>query len=164
MSQQSTLHNQLRQARDFSEKLLTDFRTPQEWTHQLYPGANHALWFAGHMAVTDDFFLTAIDPSRSTGLPDLGDRFGMGSKPTGNPQDYPPPELVLTAMRERRAVLLGLLETLGEADFERPSQGAAASFLPTWGDVFATALWHEGLHAGQLSMVRRALGHPPVMG
>ena len=36
----------LKTAREFSEKLLADFKTPEQWTHQVHPNSNHALWFA----------------------------------------------------------------------------------------------------------------------
>jgi hypothetical protein len=29
--------------------------------------------------------------------------------------------------------------------------------------VFSLVAWHEGLHAGQVSVSRRSLGQPPVM-
>ena len=29
--------------------------------------------------------------------------------------------------------------------------------------VFLLCAWHEGLHAGQVSVARRSLGQPPVM-
>ena len=32
------------------------------------------------------------------------------------------------------------------------------------GRAFETAVWHESLHAGQLSVTRKALGFPPLMG
>jgi len=34
--------------------------------------------------------------------------------------------------------------------------------LADYAAVFEMAIWHEGLHSGQLSSVRRALGHGPV--
>ena len=70
-------------------------------------------------------------------------------------------EEVLAYMRERRAVLLELLADLSDEDLAKPTPEGAPEFLPDIGSVFETAVWHEGLHSGQLSVARRALGFPP---
>ena len=103
------LTRQLKQSSDFREKLLAAFKTPEDWTHQIAPGTNHALWFAGHMATADNFFISMIDPSKKRDLDDWGKHFGMNSQPTADPDDYPPVAEVLDVMRERRSALIGLL-------------------------------------------------------
>lgn len=156
------LKSQLQRARQLSESYLASFRTPQEWTHQVHPGTNHALWFAGHMAMADNYFLTVVSPARAKKLDAFEAPFGMKSQPTANPADYPPPEEVLAAMRDRRAALLAALEELSDErlaeKLPQPSQ-----LFTDLASVFELAIWHEGLHAGQISLVRRSLGHSPVM-
>lgn len=147
-----------------SEKLLADFKTPQEWVHQVHPGCNHALWFAGHMANTDNFLLSLVAPASSVSLEGFNARFGMGSQPTNQPAEYPPAEAVLATMRERRSQLLGVLSRLSDEDLAQKTPAGAPEFLPDIASVFEMAIWHEGLHAGQLSVVRRALGHQPLVG
>ena len=68
MSLQDRLRRQLVKTRDLSEKLLADFHTPEQWVHQVHPGCNHALWFAGHMANSDNFFLSLVAPNQSRPL------------------------------------------------------------------------------------------------
>jgi hypothetical protein len=65
-------------------------------------------------------------------------------------------------MTERRATLLTALDALSDADLEQPLAKGAPDFLPDVGSVFEMAVWHEGLHSGQLSICRRAMGHKPV--
>jgi uncharacterized damage-inducible protein DinB len=156
------LTRQLKQSREFCEKLFEAFKSPEDWTHQIAPGTNHALWFAGHMATADNFFISSIDPSKKRELDDWSKYFGMGSKPTSDPDAYPPVAEVLDVMRERRAVLLEILGVMADADLLRPTEGDMASFCPDYASIFEMAVWHEGLHAGQITMVRRALGHKPV--
>ena len=38
-----------------------------------------------------------------------------------------------------------------------------AKELPDFAAVFETAIWHEGLHCGQITVARRALGFPPLV-
>jgi uncharacterized damage-inducible protein DinB len=154
----------MQQARETSEKMLASFKTPQEWTYQVHPNANHAMWFAGHMASADNFFVGLISPEKVATLPPgYKEMFGMGSKPSSNPADYPPPEEVMRVFRDRRQALLAALDSLNEADLAKAPKGAP-DFFKDFAGVFELATWHEGLHTGQISVARRALGYPPLMG
>ena len=163
MSPKARLQRQLLAARETSERFLDDFKSPQDWTRQVHDGSNHALWFAGHMAHTDNFFISILAPDRALELNGFGARFGMGSQPTSNPNDYPQAADVLGCMRERRQVLLEILGGFDESDLGRPTPDGAPEFLSDVASVFEMAVWHEGLHSGQLSVTRRALGFKPVI-
>jgi uncharacterized damage-inducible protein DinB len=162
MSLADRLTRQLKQSREFCEKLFDAFKSPKDWTHQIAPGTNHALWFAGHMASADNFFIGMIDPNKKRDLDDWGKLFGMGSKPTSDPDDYPPVAEVLDVMRERRAALLEILGVMADVDLLKPTSADMAAFCPDFASIFEMVAWHEGMHAGQITMVRRALGHKPV--
>ncbi len=164
MSQASRLKNQLERTRKVSEGMLEAFQTPEQWTHQVHPGANHALWFAGHMCVTDSFFLSLVAPERAKELDGYGEKFGMGSQPTSDPVAYPPATEVLEVMRERRQALLSALESLTDEDLARPTPEGTPDMFPDIASIFEMATWHEGLHAGQMSVARRALGNAPLFG
>jgi uncharacterized damage-inducible protein DinB len=162
MGLKQRLQRQLLNVRQMSERLLADFQTPQQWTFQVHPACNHALWFAGHMATSDNFFLSLVAPTRTQELPAFQEQFGMGSQPTSDPAAYPPSERVVAAMRERREALLGALEGMNEEDLAKKTPLGAPDFLPDVASVFELAIWHEGQHSGQLSVARRALGHKPL--
>ena len=164
MSLKDRLRRQLVQTRDLSERLLADFHTPQEWVHQVHPGCNHALWFAGHMANSDNFFLSLVAPQRAVKLDGFAQQFGMGSHPTGEPADYPPSADVLETMRERRRTLLSVLDELADDELSSPTPAGSPDFLTDFAAVFEMANWHEAMHAGQLSVTRRALGYKPLSG
>jgi len=162
MNLKERLKQQLVNARQMSERMLADFKTPQQWTRQVQPGVNHALWFAGHMANSDNFFISVLAPEKSK---DFGGRkalFGMGSQPVDDPSVYPDPEQVLGEMRERRLVLLQILDSLTEEDLAKKTPEGTPDFLSDVASVFETAIWHEGVHTGQLSIARRAIGCGPV--
>ena len=163
MNAKALLKQQFARTRAYSENLLADFRTPEQWTHQVHPNANHALWFAGHMGVSDNFFISQVAPERVRQAPEFNERFGTGSQPVGDPAAYPPVPDVLEFMRERRRTLLEVLEGLDDVDLATPAAKSVSNLLPDYAAVFQMAIWHEGLHSGQISVTRRALGHGPVM-
>lgn len=151
-------------ARRFSEGLLASFKTPEEWTHQLFPGANHALWFAGHMALVDNSFLRRVAPEKGVEREDYVAKFGRGSVTTGDPADYPPAEEIVAFMRDRRQLMVEEIAKFTDDDLTKPLPPGFPPFLPDFGQLFAFYAWHEGMHSGQISMIRRALGHPPMVG
>ena len=162
MSLKERLCRQLTSTRQLSESLLAAFKTPQQWVHQVHPGCNHALWFAGHMANTDNFLLSLVAPHMTIRLADYGSRFGMGSQPVNRVEEYPPHQQVLETMRERRRTLLEVLSDFSDEDLSRPTPAGSPDFLPDFAAVFEMANWHEAMHAGQLSVTRRSLGHKPL--
>jgi len=164
MSQKDGLKRQLRRVREMTDRLVADFTKPEQWVYQVHSNCNHALWFVGHMATTDNFLLSMVAPDQARLPEGFQAKFGVGSHPSNNPSDYPSPDEVLSVMHERRQTLLNVLEGLTEQDLSRSTPAGTPDFLPDFGSVFELAVWHEGLHAGQLTVVRRALGFPPVMG
>lgn len=152
------LQRRLESARNFSEKLLESFATPEDWTHQVFPGANHALWFAGHMGWTDNFMISFLAPSQALNDEKMSAMFGMKSKPTSDAASYPPADEVLQWTRERRQTLLAILDGMTEADLASLAENAP-KFITDKASVFEMSIWHEGFHSGQMNIARRALGH-----
>jgi len=119
MPQSCRLKCQLEKVRKLSEEILTSCSSPDEWVHQVHSKANHALWFMGHMAMTDNYLLSVVAPEKQRDLPGYAERFGMGSVPVSDADSYPRPEDVLATMRERRQALL---EVLDHGPGERPER------------------------------------------
>ena len=161
MSLKKRYRSGLKGSRGAAEALLANFQTPQQWTHQVHDKANHALWFAGHIGVVDDFMISLVAPEKASPKAGYPEKFGMGSKPTGDPSVYPDVEEVLAYMRERREVFLAILDEMSEEDLDTPTPDGAPEILPTFGSVFQLSAWHEGFHLGQVSVAARALGFPP---
>ena len=163
MGMKARLVQQLSTVRGISEQMLAALETPQQWTHQVHDRANHALWFAGHVGTVDDFLIHSLAPEKSHVEANYRAMFGMGSRPTSNPADYPPVEEVRQFMRQRRETLLQVLADLDEADLEKPSPEGTPEIMPDVASMFEAAVWHEALHLGQVTVTRRQLGHPPMV-
>jgi len=164
MSTTQRLTHQLETARGFSLRLLRDFTEPEQWVKQLCEQSNHALWFTGHMAVSDNFFISLVAPEKSAMKESFQEMFGIGSQPSPKLEDYPPIEAVRGFMDDRRAILLETLSELSDDDLATKTPDGTPDFLSDYQSVFETAIWHEAMHSGQLSLIRRSLGHGPAMG
>jgi hypothetical protein len=154
---------QLQTIRGLSDQMLSAFNSPAEWTHQIFPGANHPLWIIGHLSLVDNnvlgkFFDKLIEK------PGYKEKFGRQSKPSPNSVDYPSATEVLEFFRTRRADLLNAIEGFPDANFDQPVPPGLPPFVQNAGQMFAFIAVHEALHFGQVSMARRALGHAPVVG
>lgn len=162
MSPKERLHRQLTTAREVSEQLLADFTKPDDWVYRAHDRANHALWFVGHMAQVDDFLIGLMAPEKKGDRPGYAERFGMGSQPSPQLADYPPVEEVLEYMRDRRAVVLEVLSGMTEEQLALPLPEGVPGFMTDYASAFEMAVWHEGIHTGQLTVARRGLGHEPI--
>src|SRR5262249_19703331 len=78
---------QLQTIRQFDEQFLPALKSPADWTHQVFPGSNHALWVVGHLAMVDNNVLAKLFPEKSTPKPGWSEKFGRQSKPSPNSAD-----------------------------------------------------------------------------
>ena len=135
-----------------------------ECLRQPLPGANHALWVAGHLASSDDFFLEQLGGKEPRCDAKFKALFGMGSTPTGSPGDYPPFEEIKEMLHERREALNAGFGSMSAEQLNEPLTGDYKDFAPNYGALMSTICWHEGIHAGQVTLIRRNLGIKPLFG
>lgn len=140
-------------------------KTPSDkFLAQPWPGANHVLWNLGHIATVDDFFLATVT-GQSPKLPaEWKGLFFMGSTPQASAAAYPAVGEIMDGMEERRSVLLDWFGALPESVLGQPTPEPIRDFAATLGVLPLTIAWHEGLHGGQISAIRRALGLEPAFG
>jgi hypothetical protein len=157
----------LQYARKFTEGLLLSLRTPEYWVFQIHPKVNHAMWIAGHLSLVDNSFVGKFRPDGGR-RPEGWDRlFGFGSQPQPSMEAYPSSDEVLAYFRERRQMVLTVLDEMSEAELRAPApapgERSPIAGAPSVGYGFIFLAYHEGLHAGQLTVAHRALGHAPVI-
>ncbi len=162
MMLKTRLENQLKTIRGISEQALSVFTRPEQWTHQVHDQANHALWFVGHLGTVDDFMIHGLAPERASVPQGYREKFAMGSRPSCDPAAYPPVDEVLAFMRERRETLLAVLAGLDEEALAKPAPAGVPPFVTDVASMFESAVWHEALHLGQVTVARRQLGNPPM--
>ncbi len=152
----------LRFARTATLGLLKDI-PEDKFLLQPAPKANHVLWILGHLAWTDDYFLQELAEQKSALPDDWSARFGMKSEPSPDRSRYPDVETVRTHLHARREAWLAWYGQRSPAELATPFTGELAGFAPNLGGLAHSLAWHEGLHGGQITVVRKALGLPPAL-
>ena len=148
-------------SRRFASAMI-DAIPADQYCHQPFPGANHALWTLGHLAAADAFFLERIGGTPDERFARLQGQFFIGSKPSGNLAEYPPVEEVRRWFDEARANLVAHYRSLSEEQLAQPLPEQWQRMAANPGALLARISVHESSHAGQLMVVRKSLGLPPV--
>lgn len=136
---------------------------PSQAVHQPFPGANHASWIAGHILWADDLFLTALKPRPSALPANYAKLFGNGSTPTNDPATYPTLNQLREKLAQVREEMIAWFAGMPEAQLHSALPKDFATFAENFAMLMSTLAWHEGLHAGQLTVIRKSLGMKPRM-
>lgn len=151
--------NTLAFSRRLTDGLLRDITEEEACT--IPAGCNkNCIWVTGHLAMTDDFFLSALGGQRR--LQGWDPYFGMGSEPQSDASVLPAFGDVIQALAERRGAIRSAFEHMPDAALLEPMPENLRPFAETKATLMGTLAAHETFHAGQLSMVRRQLGHPSL--
>lgn len=128
-------------------------------------GGNHPLWIIGHLALGESNLLDGFILGQPNRFPELEAMFGMGSTPVVDADKYPSMEELYAKFEAIRAASLAHLDTLSEADLDRPSHAPAefGEFFGTVGACYAAMSNHVSFHTGQVADVRRAAGRKLLM-
>lgn len=150
-------------ARDYTLGLVDQTKV-DDWFRIPPGGVSHIGWQIGHIAFSEyRLALLRIRGERSADdalfSPEFRRLFGANSVPQAG-SVYPPAELraVLDRVHEES---LRVLRGLDEAELDQPVP-QPHRFVKT---KLLALLWcaqHEMLHAGQIGLLRRHLGYPPV--
>jgi hypothetical protein len=150
-----------RMARATVHRFSNDF-TSSDWLHQPGPGANNAAWIIGHLAISVHRTaerlgakdLPAIPPEQLAALAKTGQPAGDQSGLAGVP--------------EMRAIFDTAIDRVIEQVKQLPAEsldgppGPVPPYATTFGEGLLFGAIHISMHAGQLTMIRRSLGRPPL--
>src|SRR5262249_10970207 len=142
-------------------------KTPyEEWFRQPPAGVTHIAWQVGHIAMGEyRLLLERMRGRQPDDLELISDEFlqlfGKGSEPAAVQARYPSPEVIRAVFDHVHQKAIEGIAALNDADLDAPLH-KPHSLIQTK----AQALWycpmHEMIHAGQIALVRRFLGHPPA--
>jgi hypothetical protein len=120
---------------------------------------NPLLWIAGHLASVRIAVCGLLGAPREV---PWGKTFFRGG--AVDPATLPEVDGILQVWREVTGVLNERLEAVSAADLEAPSPKKFPIADPTVRGAVTFLGWHEGYHLGQMSLLRRWLGLPGLVG
>ncbi len=150
-------------ARHITVQMIDSIPAGQDMLQPIENG-NHLRWTVGHLAWADAFFLSALSGRESTADPSWQELFGYGSTVSANAGDYPAYADLRKALDDGRAALIAWFESLSDDQLLAPIPGDLATFAENQAVLMSKLSIHEGLHSGQLSVIRRVLKLDPVLG
>jgi hypothetical protein len=165
MSRPQLAIEQITFARGYTNRLLE--QTPAaEWFRQPPGGVSHIAWQVGHLAMAE--YRLALERIRGP-RPQDADLisedflriFGRESVPHPDPQKFPSQTEIRTVFDRVHEQMLRELPGLEDSELDQPPlKPHSLAKTKLW-----SLLWcahHEMVHAGQIGLLRRQLGHPPL--
>jgi hypothetical protein len=152
-------------SRDYSLRLVDSVPTA-DWFRLPSPAVTHIGWQVGHLAIAE--YRLALERIRGDRLEDASlislafrKQFGKDSVPLPDATKYPSPSDIRGVLDRVHLHSLHELAELPEAEWDRPPHKPHPLFKTKIDGLFWCA-HHEMLHAGQIGLLRRLLGHAPM--
>src|SRR5262245_51795255 len=125
------------------------------------PGANNIAWQMGHMVIGEAFLLKDLPGATYPELPaSFKDQYNNDSAKSAPPAGYLKKSEYLEVFNKFRSASIANVDRLSDADLDKPTQGSMAKFAPKLVDLVILVANHVLMHAGQFTVVRRALNKP----
>ena len=147
-----------------SQSLLqrfTDDLTAQEYVHRPMPKANCAAWLIGHLTLSDRNTLKRFNVP----LPALPEGFEHRfSRDEGCPQanEFGDAKTLVPLFNEHRQKLIDAILSSAPEQLDKSLEKPHPLFK-TLGELANFMAAHTAMHAGQITMIRRSLGRPPLV-
>jgi uncharacterized damage-inducible protein DinB len=123
-------------------------------------GGCHPLWVLGHLTLVEGSIPSILFGDKNPAAA-WEQYFGQNSEPVADAGAYPP----FTEVREKYFQLrernLKLLESLSEADLDKPTKAPPKGLereFATYGQSFLVLAVHQAMHRGNVTDARRAAG------
>jgi DinB superfamily len=157
--------DQIAFARTYTIDLLDEIPT-EEWFRMPSGDVSHIGWQVGHLACAEYrlalWRLRSVRPEDALFIPaQFQQLFGAGSVPDPDAARYPSQKDIRATLDRVHEQVLRELSALNEDELDHPVPHPS----PYAKTKLAALLWcshHEMLHAGQIGLLRRQLGHPPL--
>jgi hypothetical protein len=159
------LIQQLRFARFYTNRLLQHTPTG-DWFRIPPAGVSHIAWQVGHLAMASyRLVLERVRGARPDDTDLIGadflELFGRTSLPDPDPHTYPDAAQIRQVFDRVHERILAELPGIDPATLDLPLL-KPHSICKTRRECIAWCAQHELVHAGQIGLLRRQLGHPPV--
>ena len=156
-----------RAAMDMARKATIAFNEDipdDKFLHRPVPSGNHAAWILGHIAYADSMIAAQVGDIPQSAPDGFNELFGMGSTPSDDASIYPSVAELRAALEPTRESMIAWFKGMDDAQLAAPLPEGWEGFAPTHAALMGICAWHEGLHGGQLTVIRKSLGLPVKFG
>jgi uncharacterized damage-inducible protein DinB len=152
-------------ARAYTNQLLSG-TSPDDWFRMPHEGVSHIAWQVGHLAFAEySLALKRIRGKRAEDAqllpPAFVEKFGRGSLPQPDPRAYPSTAEIRGVFDALHQHVVDEISALDDAVFDEAVTDPHPHFS-TKGGALVWCAEHEMMHAGQIGLLRRLLGKPPL--
>lgn len=152
-------------ARNYTKSLITDL-SDEEWFWQPGESITHIAWQVGHIAMGQ--YGLALFVQRGRQPIDLElmkgkfrKKFFKGTTPSPDASEYPTVAEILTVLDRVYDQVMEEVPHFEDKDLDQSVEMPFAGYPTRYGALLFAAD-HEMLHAGQIGLVRRLMGKPPI--
>jgi hypothetical protein len=163
-SPKDTIKFQLGTAAALVEMFTKDL-SDEEYYKVAVPGANHAGWIVGHLAVSADSLAAGACGGKMRFPQEMHDLFNGQSECKADASSYPSRKEIEEMFTNSNAHTMEDLATFDESKWDNPSPDSMPKdFFPTVGTMWNMIGAHPFWHIGQLTTNRVAMGKPRALG
>jgi hypothetical protein len=144
-------------------KRYTADLTPAEYLHRTSPTANCAAWTIGHLVLTERRCLGTFGLASLPPLPDGFEKaFGRDE---GCPQasSFGDVSVLMPLFDRHRELLIDTVRRATQEQLDAPLETPRPPRFVTVGEQALFMATHVAMHAGQITLIRRSLGRPPLV-
>ena len=146
----------------FMLKRYTDDLKPDEYLHRPTEKSNCAAWLIGHLTLSDRRGLEALGVRD---LPELPAGFDKRfSQEEGCPQagEFGDVSMLMPLFEKHRNALMAAIQRAPQELLDKPVDKPFPLFS-TLGEMANFLALHTAMHTGQITIIRRSLGRPPIV-
>jgi len=160
----SLLLDRLQSARNWTNSLLEDV-DESKWFDAPGPKLGHIAWQVGHLASSQIILVhmrcfgkeyAGCAPAEYQKL------FGRGSTPVADPAAYPPISRIREFFSRIHGECLDMIAKMPTPELDKPAGAEPHPMFTNKAGAIGMAAMHECFHAGQIAMIRRLMGKPPL--
>jgi hypothetical protein len=149
-----------------SQKLLNRYcgdLTPQDYLHRPCATGNTAAWILGHLILSERGALGRLGVTDLPALPEgFETRFGR-DEAAARAAEFGDVSILLPLFNRHREMLIEAAKRAGADVLEKP--------IDKPNPVYGSHVWevvnfmgiHVTMHAGQITIIRRSMGKPPIV-
>jgi hypothetical protein len=149
-----------------SQKLLNRYcgdLTPQEYLHRPCAGGNATAWIVGHLILTERSALGRVGVTDLPALPEGFEKRFARDESAPKASDYGDVTVLLPLFNRHREMLIEAVKHAGAEVLEKPLEKPSPLYGSRVWEAVNFMGAHVAMHAGQLTIIRRSMGKPPIV-